>query len=85
MNTRNLRRLYSHDGTVELLEYILRHEGCCRKDVLHLASRSTVDNRLKDFRELSLIEKGTSLRLTESGRTYLSIIKDVESLSEELG
>jgi hypothetical protein len=78
MKVGKLRKLYSLNGTVELLEYIGENPGCS-KETLTFVSSQILSLRLAAFREYGLICK-EELRLTKLGRKYVSLIQQMEAL-----
>ncbi len=80
-STGRLKKLYSLEGTAEILEYLDAHPGCGKRDLEGVASPSIVSKRLQTFRALRLITK--ELELTDTGREYLDIIRKIEALEIE--
>lgn len=82
MKSGKLRRLYSLEGTAEILEYIDRNPGCIQGDLKVITLSKTIVSRLTTFREYGLIHQKEELTLTELGKRYLSAIRAVEALEE---
>ncbi len=77
-STGRLKKLYSLEGTAEILEYLNGHPGCRKRDLHTVASPSTVSKRLHTFLTLGLITR--ELELTNEGRKYLGTIRKIETL-----
>ncbi len=77
-STGRLKKLYSLDGTVEILEYLDGHPGCRKRDLQAVARPSTVSKRLHTFLTLGLITE--ELELTNEGRKYLGTIREIETI-----
>ncbi len=80
-STGRLKKLYSLEGTAEILEYLDAHPGSRKRDLEGVASPPIVSKRLHTFLALGLITKG--LELTNAGREYLDIIRKIEALEIE--
>jgi len=80
MKIGKLRKLYSLHGTAEILEYIEKNPGCNRKDLKEVVPLRISSHRLATFREYGLIHQREELTLTELGKKYLSIIREMEAL-----
>jgi predicted transcriptional regulator len=79
MKIGKLRKLYSLTGTAEILEYIYENPGCTKKDLREIALSQVVSQRLNMFKEYGLVHQD-ELMLTESGKKFLSLIHEIESL-----
>ncbi len=77
-STGRLKKLYSLEGTAEILEYLDGHPRCRKGDLQAVASPSTVSKRLHTFLTLGLITE--ELELTNEGRKYLGTIRKIETL-----
>ncbi len=82
MKVSRLQKLYSLEGTAELLEFIGQNPGATQKDFEAIADPSIVATRIEEFLNFGLVDQ--QMVLTEKGETFLAVIRKIEALEADI-
>ena len=82
MKVGGLQKLYSLEGTAELLEFISQNPGATQKDLEAIADPSIVAERIEEFLNFGLVDQ--QMVLTEKGETFLAVIRKIEALEADI-